>query len=292
MEKTKWYRNTLFTVETFKSGIERFDATMKESELAHMQAERKMFNRPEWKQPELEKLFENPRCTLSIETDTEKWAYDSEDEFFADYRKCTPDAPKAEITYCRYRGISEFCLYKSDNNTTRVGVKATRSSDCRSLIEKVFDAFETAAPKAKLLYKTVPKPKIFIGHGRSNLWRDLKDHLHDKQGFEIIAYEVGARAGHTVRDILGSMLSESSLALLVMTPEDETADGNFRARQNVIHETGLFQGKLGFNRAIVLLEDGTEEFSNINGVEQIRFSKGNIKETYGDVLATIKREFY
>jgi len=88
------------------------------------------------------------------------------------------------------------------------------------------------------------------------------------------------------------MLSKSSFALLVMTAEDETKDGQFRARQNVIHEIGLFQGKLGFNRAAILLEEGTEEFSNIHGIEQIRFSKGNIKETYGEVLATIKREFY
>jgi predicted nucleotide-binding protein len=88
------------------------------------------------------------------------------------------------------------------------------------------------------------------------------------------------------------MLIKSSFAILVMTAEDQTVDGQFRARQNVVHETGLFQGKLGFNRAIVLLEDGVEEFSNIHGIEQIRFSKENIKETYGEVLAVIKREFY
>jgi predicted nucleotide-binding protein len=58
---------------------------------------------------------------------------------------------------------------------------------------------------------------------------------------------------------------------------------------NVIHEVGLSQRGLGFSRAIVLLEDGAEEFSNIHGIVQIRFGKGNIKETFGDVLATIKK---
>ena len=76
-----------------------------------------------------------------------------------------------------------------------------------------------------------------------------------------------------------------------MTGEDETANGKPRARQNVIHETGLFQGRLGFNRAIMLLEEGVEEFSNIQGIEQIRFNRGNIKETFGDILATLRREF-
>jgi Predicted nucleotide-binding protein containing TIR-like domain len=48
-----------------------------------------------------------------------------------------------------------------------------------------------------------------------------------------------------------------------MTAEDEKPYGKLRARLNVIHEAGLFQGRLGFNKAIVLLEDGCEEFSNI-----------------------------
>ena len=87
------------------------------------------------------------------------------------------------------------------------------------------------------------------------------------------------------------MLLRSSFAILVLTGEDEIVDGTLHARQNVIHETGLFQGRLGFSKAITLLEEGAEEFSNIHGIEQIRFSKGNIKETFGDVIATIKREF-
>jgi len=67
--------------------------------------------------------------------------------------------------------------------------------------------------------------------------------------------------------------------------------GEFRARQNVVHETGLFQGKLGFSRAIVVVEEGVEVFSNLQGIDQIRYSKGNIKETFGAVLATLRREF-
>lgn len=76
-----------------------------------------------------------------------------------------------------------------------------------------------------------------------------------------------------------------------MTGEDQTATGELNARQNVVHEVGLFQGALGFNRAIVLLEDGCTEFSNLSGIQQTRFTAGGIRETYGDVLATLRREF-
>lgn len=172
---------------------------------------------------------------------------------------------------------------------TRVSVRAKS----RSPIESAFSIFEQAITDSNYtkVESKSKKPVIFIGHGRSPQWRDLKDHLTDQHGYSVQAYEVGARAGHSIRDILDDMLAKSSFACLVMTGEDEAEEGALRARQNVIHEIGLFQGRLGFSRAVVLLEDGTEEFSNIQGIHQIRFSKGNIRETYGDVLATLRREF-
>lgn len=53
-----------------------------------------------------------------------------------------------------------------------------------------------------------------------------------------------------------------------------------RARQNVVHEAGLFQGRLGFNRAIAVVDNGVEVFSNLDGVQQIRYDKGNVKSTW------------
>ena len=105
-----------------------------------------------------------------------------------------------------------------------------------------------------------------------------------------MAYETGARAGHTIRDILGAMSEEASFALLVLTGEDQ-ADHGLRARQNVVHECGLFQGRLGFDRAILLVEEGVELASNFDGIQQLRFSKGRIAEVFGDVIATLRREF-
>jgi predicted nucleotide-binding protein len=75
-----------------------------------------------------------------------------------------------------------------------------------------------------------------------------------------------------------------------MTGEDKMSDGSLRARQNVIHEIGLFQGKLGFQRAVVLREENAESFSNLAGVDEIRFPVGGIKESISDVLAFLRRE--
>ena len=133
--------------------------------------------------------------------------------------------------------------------------------------------------------------KLFIGHGRDLQWRDLKNHLQDQHGLVVIAYEIGPRAGLSVKEVLEKMLRESSFALLILTGEDIHTDGEAHARENVVHELGLFQGKLGFTRAIALVEEGVKEFSNILGVNQIRFPKGRIREAFGELIATIKREF-
>jgi len=86
------------------------------------------------------------------------------------------------------------------------------------------------------------------------------------------------------------MLDAAAVAFLIMTGEDEAIDGVLHARMNVVHKAGLFQGRLGFSRAIILLEEGCAEFSNIHGLGQIRFPKGNIKAVFEDIRQLLERE--
>ena len=80
------------------------------------------------------------------------------------------------------------------------------------------------------------------------------------------------------------------MAFLIMTGEDEHIDGTLHARRNVIHEIGLFQAQLGYEKAIILLEEGCEIFSNIQGITYIPFPKGNIRAAFEDIREVLKRE--
>lgn len=131
---------------------------------------------------------------------------------------------------------------------------------------------------------------VFIGHGRSSLWRDLKDFLQDRLGLPWDEFNRVPVAGIINIARLSQMLDDAAIAFLVMTAEDEQADGKLRARMNVVHEAGLFQGKLGFTKAIVLLEEGCEEFSNIHGLGQIRFPKGDIRTAFEEIRQVLERE--
>jgi hypothetical protein len=51
-----------------------------------------------------------------------------------------------------------------------------------------------------------------------------------------------------------------------------------------------FQCRLGFRRAIVILEDDCAEFSNIHSLGQIRFPWGNISSRFEQVRRVLERE--
>lgn len=234
--------------------------------------------------------------SMSVTRGQERWELDTKDEFYADYHK---EFDRASANVQLYDGSSRST---PPHNLGHVHLEVDKfwctvacSANTRLQIDKFFNVLEkhrtTYTVQPEEVLSAAIKPTVFIGHGHSSLWRDLKDHLHDQQGYPVESYETGARAGHAIRDILQEMLNKSSFALLLLTAEDEMKDGTFRARENVVHEAGLFQGRLGFARAIILVEEGVEPFSNIDGIQQIRFTKGNVREVYGDVLATIRREF-
>lgn len=241
------------------------------------------------KLPGEKKKLTSSMYNYNIEKKEESWNYDDKDEFFADYRRGfvwatleeSYQGGHFELRACKYHEV--------------VYTELSISLPNRSEIEAVFEIFEKNVDSNKVPLPPHPplneRVKIFIGHGKSDDWRDLKDHLQDKHGFEVIAYEVGSHAGLPIQEVLEQMLTKSCFALLVLTPEDKDIEGRFHARENVIHELGLFQGRLGFRHAIAVVSEGVEEFSNIHGLNQIRYSKGHIAETFGEILATIEREF-
>lgn len=131
---------------------------------------------------------------------------------------------------------------------------------------------------------------VFIGHGRSVVWRELKGFIEERLHLPVDEFNSIPIAGITTTARLSELLDAAAIAFLVMTAEDEQIDGKIRARENVVHEVGLFQGRLGFTRAIVLLEEDCEEFSNIHGLGQIRFPKGNVSAKFEDIRAILERE--
>lgn len=187
------------------------------------------------------------------------WGHDSIYEFFADYDR-RPVRASAFWTGPPPGSVHVSFAYHADSFSSLVVDAPTRAD-----VERIVAAFQRTSPipeppPAPPLQPPTPPPTVFIGHGRATDWRDLHDHLTRHQGYTVEAYETGARAGHDIR-----------------------------ARQNVVHEAGLFQGRLGFDRAVIVAKRGVETFTNSDGIQRIEYT-AEIRETFGDVVATLKRE--
>jgi hypothetical protein len=234
-----------------------------------------------------------------IKTGNVSWGFDAADEFFAEY---SPSIGYANIQASVRKKTVEAYMSRYASMTvsaygTPYGTETTITvdSDQRGTLLRPFAVFRTwaeqnPAPLPPPPSADDPQPlKIFIGHGGSQHWRDLKDSLHDHHGFDVEAFETSPRAGFTIPEVIESMAVGNALALMVLTAEDEQIDGSVRARENVVHEVGYFQGRLGSKRAILLMEEGVNEFSNIHGIVHVPYR--SIREVEGQVLAIIKREF-
>src|SRR5437763_12154567 len=137
----------------------------------------------------------------------------------------------------------------------RLGVSAARVYDAVSLLQDqgLIGSVTPADPERSKRRRNAER-RIFIGHGHSAVWRDLKDFISETLHLQWDEFDREAFAGTPVIDRLKQMLKRATFAFLIMTAEDEHSDGMKHARENVIHEIGLFQGKLGFGKAIILLE--------------------------------------
>ena len=114
--------------------------------------------------------------------------------------------------------------------------------------------------------------------------------LEDDLRLATVTYESEARTGHSIVLVLEKILDQATFAVLVFTAEAETEEGRERARQNVVHEAGLFQGRLGFSKAVLLVQDGVEAFTNIAGLQYIPFSDDRVEQTFYELQRVLKRE--
>ena len=86
----------------------------------------------------------------------------------------------------------------------------------------------------------------------------------------IILHEQADR-GQTIIEKFETNSSDVNFAIVLLTADDEgkanvEADYKKRARQNVIFEMGYFVGKLSRSHVFLLLDDGVEKPSDLDGI--------------------------
>ena len=133
--------------------------------------------------------------------------------------------------------------------------------------------------------------RVFISHGRSPDWREVQVYIEKDVKFETLELAQEPNKGRTVLQKLDEESNSCSFAVVVMTGDDDIGIGAPRARENVMHEIGYFQGKYGLANVCLLHEEGTNIPSNIHGLVYIPFPKGLVSATFGVLGRELRAAF-
>lgn len=133
--------------------------------------------------------------------------------------------------------------------------------------------------------------RVFISHGRSKEWYKVQAYIEKDIKIPTLELAQEANLGRTVLQKLNEESDKCSYAVIVMTGDDDIGYGKPRARENVMHEIGLFQGKYGLQNICLLYEEGTNIPSNIHGLVYIPFPKNYVEATFGALNRELKTVF-
>lgn len=136
------------------------------------------------------------------------------------------------------------------------------------------------------------RSNVFLSHGHNEvLWRRLKDFLVSRLKLNTVVLQDLPSQGLTVVEKLERASEHCRFAIILMTKDDEQRSGGLRARQNVVHEVGFFQGKYGRQNVVLLAEEGVELFSNISGIIRIEFAPDHFEEVFEPLRREIEAAF-
>jgi predicted nucleotide-binding protein len=120
---------------------------------------------------------------------------------------------------------------------------------------------------------------IFVVHGRDHgSLHHVVRVLQNSTGRQIVVLHEQPNAGRTILEKFEEHAAVAACAVVLLTADDEggLAGGTTRARarQNVIFELGFFFAQLGRKRVAVLVSQGVEKPSDIDGLVYIDLDSG------------------
>ncbi len=122
--------------------------------------------------------------------------------------------------------------------------------------------------------------RVFVTHGRAQDWRAVKDYIESDVKLRTAELAQQPNLGRTVIEKLLDAADECDSAVIVMTGDDVTEQGEARVRENVMHEIGFFQGRYGRNRVILMHEDNVNVPTNLSGVVYSSFPSGRVEACF------------
>lgn len=192
--------------------------------------------------------------------------------------------------------FGDFVMATAAPNTNSGTNNATllySRSKVRRLINDLEQIFEIRANSDLMPPAASSKAqrRVFISHGRAPDWREVQAYLEKDLKLDTLELAQEPNQGLTIFQKLADAADQCDSAVIIMTGDDIDAAGLSKARENVIHEIGYFQGRYGPSRVCFLHEDGVNVPSNLQGLVYSAFPKDAVHACFG-LLTREMRAFY
>jgi predicted nucleotide-binding protein len=129
---------------------------------------------------------------------------------------------------------------------------------------------------------------VFIAHGADPQWLAVRSYLEQECGVTVHTIDPDDR-GTALADAMRQQLSRCGFGVCVLTTAD-VGRGGGRADQSVVHQAGILQGRYGFRRVAILVEEGCQTFSNVAGLVRLDFPPGHTDATFWQLERMLRRE--
>ena len=143
-------------------------------------------------------------------------------------------------------------------------------TSCKAIFETYLEDLQEEPTLNSSIFLVQVADKVFIVHGHDGELKESVARIIEKQGIEAIILSEKANQGRTIIEKFEGY-SDVGGAICLFTADDvgydkSETEGNPRARQNVVFETGYFMGKLGRDHVVILADSGVEMPSDLSGV--------------------------
>lgn len=219
------------------------------------------------------------------------------DESEKQYKKWTDDNIKLLKTIFNNELIAKEYLYASGVTSAKIDKENPfpgrhknfqNTLDAKlNKLESIINRLESFQTESDSVEKPINENCIFIGHSRSELWTKLKTFLEDELYVNTITYESEQKADDSITSVSEKQLSSVTFAILILTL-DEKKENKIGAIQKIIYEAGLFQGKIGFKKVLILQQQEVEEQPNLRSMEYIKFDKKNIEQSFDEISRVLR----
>jgi predicted nucleotide-binding protein len=204
----------------------------------------------------------------------------------ADAGVFTPSEILAEATGIPVQDVKDHLELLAEQGKVKFVVTSTGSA---AYMQPRGRLYLKEVAMAKKQSKSAPR-RIFISHGKSGDWREVQDYVQREVGIETLELAQEPFLGRTILQKLDDESNKCGYAVIIMTGDDPHGD-ELRARENVIHEIGFFQGRYGLDRVCLLYEQGVNIPSNIHGLGYVQFPTGLVKAGFADLRREIEAAF-